>query len=75
MVAKEIACLVSTRTNASGIRIQQSGLSIALQDKKRKTRFEARVTLIPADPDKLVKPTGGVTENSIITHSTQALTK
>ena len=43
-----------------------------------KTKHEKQgsksVTLIPADPDKLVKPTGGVTENSITTQSTQALT-
>ena len=34
-----------------------------------------RVALIPVDPDKLVKPTGGVTENSTTTQSKQALTK
>ena len=36
-----MSCLVSARTNASGIRISQSGLPIALQDKTRKTRFQA----------------------------------
>ncbi|XP_020616422.1 uncharacterized protein LOC110054376, partial [Orbicella faveolata] len=33
------------------------------------------VTLIPADPGKLVKPTGGVTEISITTEINQALTR
>ena len=33
------------------------------------------VTLIPADPDKLVKPTGGVIENSITTQNNPVITK